>query len=73
MTYTKIIEKLDNYGMDTVEVKAMMAAFQEADDYESIEFYQNQLYGFLCGLAALHWITPDEVNGIMNELEAGNV
>lgn len=71
MKYSQIIDKLDTYGMDTVEVKAMFDAFKDASDYEDIEFYQNQLYGFLCGLAALRWITPDEVNEIMNNLEAG--
>lgn len=73
MTFTSIINKLDNEGMDTVEVKAMVEAFKDAKGFNEIDYYQNQLYGFICGLAALKYITPDDVNEIMNNLESGDL
>ncbi len=71
MTYTSLIERLKADGKDTCEVEAMANAFKESG-YTDFEFYQNQLYGVLVGLAIMGYITPDEAIGIMNELEAGN-
>lgn len=71
MKYTDIVERLKADGKDTCEIESMLDAYKDAD-FNDIEFYQNQLYGVLCGLAVLGYITPDQVNEIQNELEMGN-
>ncbi|MCD8224773.1 MAG: hypothetical protein LUC99_08025 [Clostridiales bacterium] len=69
MTITEIVEKLDREGKDTVEIKTMMTAYREAEGIANLEYYQNQIYGFICGLAALRYISPSEINEVMNDME----
>ncbi|MCD7981920.1 MAG: hypothetical protein LUF32_06355 [Clostridiales bacterium] len=69
MTITEIAEKLDTEGKDTVEIKAIMTAYSEAEGIADLEYYQNQIYGFVCGLAALRYISSNEISEIMNDME----
>jgi len=71
MTFTEIKNQLEADGNDAAELDAMLKAFEDADSFSEKEYYQNQLYGFICGLAALRYITPDDVNDVMNRLDCG--
>ena len=72
-TISTIIASLKADGKDTCEAEAMVEAFKEADDLAGIEFYQNQLYGLLVGLTIMGYLSVENINEAMNEMESGNI
>ncbi|MCC8157280.1 MAG: hypothetical protein LIO54_08395 [Oscillospiraceae bacterium] len=71
--YSEVIEQLDYQGKNTEEIKTVFQSFKDAKTKEETDSRFNQLCGFLSGLVSLGWMTADNKDEVIYEMELGNL